>query len=244
MDSNSNQPKPSLQSSLSLIEKAQELRWTLQLATAVLFADLLLAWRTGTGILHWSIQTDHLLANSGFLLVSVLGYGVLMSVVIPLIGESVRRLVWDLLIAIPWPRWMQNERDYRRPVGGVLPSELKKYAYQKDDRALLDIVASHQELERKSIVESLAAGQIVFSVLLVGFLNYFPGLLGIQAPTLLNEMKATFGHAGEFAIAGALICGFLAMKVMWFSVEPMRWIDYPPLYEELEKARKEQHLVK
>ena len=217
----------------------------MQLATAVLFADLVLAWRTGTGIVHWSIQADQLLANSGFLLVSVLGYGVLMSIVMPLAGDFVWRLVWDLLIAIPWPPWMRTDRDYRRPAGGVLPSELKKYADQKDYLALLDIVAAHEKLEKKSIVESLAAGQIAFSVLVVGFFNYFPGLLGIQAPTLLNEMKATFGHAGEFAIAGALILGLLAMKAMWFPVEPIRWIDYPPLYNKLEKARwEEQRLIK
>ncbi|ASJ24279.1 hypothetical protein [Laribacter hongkongensis] len=244
MDSGSNQSKPSLPSGLSLIEKAQELKWTLQLATAVLFADLLLAWRTGTGIVHWTIQVDHLLANSGFLLVSVLAYGVLMSIIIPLAGEFVRQLAWDLLIAIPWPRWMQNERDDRRPVGTVLPSELKNHAYQKGDRTLLDIVASHQDLERKSIIESLAAGQIVFSVLVIGFFNYFPGLLGIHAVTLLNEVEATFDRAGEFAIAGALLLGLLAMKAMWFSVKSLRWIDYPPLYEELEKARREQRLIK
>ena len=58
MDSNANQPKPTLSSGLSLIEKAQELRWTLQLATAVLFADLVLVWRTGKGLAHWSIQSD------------------------------------------------------------------------------------------------------------------------------------------------------------------------------------------
>lgn len=244
MDSKGNEPKPSLPSGLSLIEKAQELRWTLQLATAVLFADLILAWRTGTGIVHWSIQADHLLANSGFLLVSVLGYGVLMSIVMPLAAEIFRQLGWQLLIAIPWPRWMQKERDYSRPRGGVLPSELREYAYKAEDRTLLDIVAAHQEREQKSISENLAAGQMVFSFLVLGLFNYFPGIIGIRAVTLLNEVPTTFGQVGELAIVGALLIAILAMKAMWFSVEPMRWIDYPPLYEELEKARREQRLVK
>lgn len=239
MDSSGNRPKPSLPSGLSLIEKAQELRWTLQLGTAILFADLVLVWRTGMGIAHWSIQADHLLENSGFLLVSILGYGVLMSVVMPLTGEFIRRLVWELLIVIPWPRWLQTERDYRRPAGCVLPSELLDYAYQKDDRALLDIVVAHREREKKSIVESLAAGQMVFSVLALGFLNYFPGMLGVHAMTLLNQVPTTFGRVGELAIFGALLIGILAIKAMWFSVEPMTWIDYPPLYDDLEKARRE-----
>jgi len=243
MDSSSNQPKPSLPSGLSLIEKAQELRWTLQLATAVLFADLVLAWRTGKGVAHWSVQTDQLFANSGLLLVSVLGFGILMSIVMPLVAELFRQLGWQLLIAIPWPRWMQNERDDRRPAGGVLPSELRNHAYKKNDRALLDIVTAHQEREKKSIAKNLAAGQMAFSVLTLGVFDYFPRLLNIQAVTLLNEIPVIFGRTAELALVAALMLALAAIKVSWFSVEALKWIDYPPLYDELEKVRKSNQIT-
>lgn len=244
MDSSSNQPKPSLPSGLSLIEKAQELRWTLQLATAVLFADLVLVWRTGKGVAHWSIQADLLLSNSGFLLVSILGFGILMSIVVPLAAELFRRMGWQLLISIPWPNWMQTERDYRRPVGGVRPSELRDYAYKKDDRTLLDIVTAHQEKEQKTIAENLSAGQMVFGVLALGLADYFPGILGIHAATLLREIPATFNSVGELAMAVAFLMALVAIKATWFSMDALDWIDYPPLYEEIERARREQREIR
>jgi hypothetical protein len=240
MDSNANQPKPTLSSGLSLIEKAQELRWTLQLATAVLFADLVLVWRTGKGLAHWSIQADVLLANSGFVLVSILFFGILMSIVIPLAAEFFRSVGWWLLTSIPWPSWMQTDRDYSRPVGGVSPSELRDYAYKNDDRFLLDIVAAHKDKEKKSISENLAAGQIVFGVLALGLANYFPSVLGIHAVTLLREVPATFNSVGELAIAVAFLLALLAIKTTWFSIDALDWIEYPPLYGEIESARRER----
>lgn len=240
MELSGNSSKPSLPSGLSLIERAQELRWTMQLATAVLFTDLVLAWHTGKGIAHWSLQTDLLLANSGFVIVSVLAFGVLMSVVMPLAAEVFRQLGWQLLINIPWPSWMRTEHDYRRPAGCVLPNELRAYAYRRDDRALLDIVDAHNEKKKKVIAENLSTGQMVFAVLSLGFVDYFPGLLGINAATLLREIPATFSGAGELAIAVALLMALVAMKVTWFSMTAPDWIDYPPLYEEIERSRRAQ----
>lgn len=241
MNPSSNQPKPSLPPGLSLIEKAQELRWTLQLATAVLFADLVLVWRTGNGVAHWSIQADLLLANSGFVLVAVLAFGILMSVVMPLAAELFRQLGWQLLIGIPWPSWMQQtERDYRRPAGCVLPGELRDYAYKKDDHALLDIVTAHQERERKTIAENISAGQMVFAVLALGLTDYFPGLFGIHSATLLREIPATFNSVGELAMAVAFLMALVAIKATWFSKDALNWIDYPPLYDEIERARRER----
>lgn len=240
---NAHDPKPSLPSGLALIEKAQELRWTLQLAAAVLFADLVLAWRTGKGIAHWSAETDVLLANSGFLLVSALGFGVLMSIVMPLVAEFFRQVGWWLLIEMPLPDWMRVQQDYRRPVGAVLPGELRAYACRNNDRALLEMVSAHEEKRRKSIAEQLTAGQITFAVLVLGIVDFFPRLLGFEASTLLIEVPATFGPVGTHALVLAFVLGLLGLRLAWYTASPPSWIDYPPLYEELEKKRRERRLA-
>ena len=71
--------KHTLTSVLAIIEKIHELRWTLHLAMVVLFADLVLVWGSGRGIIHWSASADQLLANAGLLITGVFAFGVLMS---------------------------------------------------------------------------------------------------------------------------------------------------------------------
>ena len=83
----------------AIVEKIHELRWTLHLAMVVLFADLILVWRSGQGIIHWSASADQLLANAGLLITGVLAFGVLMSLVMPLLGLVVRWLLWELNMA-------------------------------------------------------------------------------------------------------------------------------------------------
>src|SRR5687768_11172937 len=89
--------KPSFSSGLTIIEKAQEIRWTLRLGVAVMFADLLLVWKTGSGITDWSASADQLLANSGSLIAGLLAFSVLISIILPIVGEIFRRLVWELI---------------------------------------------------------------------------------------------------------------------------------------------------
>lgn len=167
-----------------------------------------------------------------------------MSIAVPLAAEMVRRVGWQLLLSITWPGWMQSDPNCRRPVGGVLPGELSKHVYKRGDRALLDIVAEHRKREMKSLTEKISAGQMVFAVLALGFLDYFPDFLGIPAETLLREVPRTFGTVGELAIEGALLLALAAIKVTWFSVDELPWIDYPPLYDEIEKARIERGHLK
>lgn len=240
MDPTGNPQKISLSAGLSLIEKAQELRWTIELATAVLFADLVLAWRTGQGIVHWSIQADQLLANTGFVLVSVLAYGVLKSAVVPLAAEFFRNLLWLLLVSFPWPQWLRTKRDNSRPVGGVLPSELQDYAYKKNDPALLAIYSAHQKKKTAEVANELSAGQSVFGVLTLGFANYFPSWLGVNGITLLREFSTTFTSVSESALWIALCFGLVAIKMTWFSPSELDWIHYPPLYEEIQRRRRQQ----
>lgn len=239
MDSNT-QPgsKPSLPSGLALIEKAQELRWTLQLAAAILFVDLILLWRTGKDITQWSVRTDQLFANSGFVLVSVLAFGIFMSVLMPLISELVRWLIWEFLIEIPWPSWMQTDIDYKRPLNGVSYYELRDHAHQKNDYSLLEIANKHEQEQKANLVSNLSAGQLVCSVLLLGVLDFNPNWIGLTGVSMLREVPLVFERFGEPTLAGGFILAAFAIKITWFERKPPAWITYKPLYDEIEEKRR------
>jgi hypothetical protein len=239
MDTNNHtETKPSIPSGLALIEKAQELRWTLQLAAAVLFADLVFVWHSGQGIIQWSVRTDQLLANSGFVLVSVLVFGLLMSIVIPLVAEIFRWIGWELLINIPWPSWMKTDIDYRRPLNGVSSHELRDHAHQKNDHRLWEIADAHEQRQKANLVSNLAAGQLAFSILLLALLDFKPGLIGLTGVTMLKEVTLAFGQLGELALAGGAILAAMAIKKTWFEMAPPTWISYKPLYDEIEEKRR------
>jgi Pentapeptide repeats (8 copies) len=84
---------------LAILEKVSEWRWTLQLAQAVLFADLALLWWTGHGMLE-SASPDELLGNSGILAVHLLVFGVLVSIALLSVGIFFAVLIWKVRVRV------------------------------------------------------------------------------------------------------------------------------------------------
>jgi len=238
MDENTSPDKPSLSSGLTLIEKAREIRWTLQLASAVLFADLFLVWRTDRDISQWSFQSDQILADAGLLVVAVLIFGVLMSIVMPLGTEIARQLGWQLLIHVPRPNWMRAARDFSRPIGAVLPGELYRYASKAKDPMALDVYRLHLQKQQAKVASDLAFGQLVFSTLLIGLIDFYADRIGLSGTTLLQHAVATHGSAVEYVLALGVILALLAIKVTWFAFDGPDWIIYPALYDEIEQKRR------
>ncbi|MBI5926447.1 MAG: hypothetical protein HY836_12730 [Aquabacterium sp.] len=241
MDTNTPPPKPSLPAGLSLIEKAQELRWTLQLSVGVLFADLVLVHYTGQNISHWSTSADQLLSNSGFLVTSLLMFGVLMSIVMPLSAELCRQIGWQLIIHVPWPDWMRTTRDYQRPSGKVYPDELHRHALEKSDKLLLDIYTMHNQKQAEGNAAKLATAQAIFSVVVLSAANYFADCFGMQGATLLQSAATTLGEYGELIGTVGGLFAFAAVKAAWYPAGSSDWIYYPPLYREIMEERKKNH---
>ena len=239
MDQNKDsQPKPALPSGWALIEKAQELHWTLQLAVAVLFADMVLVWHTGHGIAQWSTSIDRLLADSGVLVTGILAFGVLMSIVMPLAGTLCRWVVWLLQFEIPWPNWMRRQRDYRRQPGMVWAIELLDHALEKGDKLLLDMHSAHEQKRSAEEAAKLVTGQAIFSVLVLGAINYFAPALGINGTTLIQTLAELLGQSAGIVLAAGLWLAILLLKEAWFSDKDLDWIYYPPLYEEIEEKNR------
>lgn len=234
MDQNGDTPlRQTFASGWDIIEKIHQLRWTLHLAMVVLFADLVLVWRDGRGIIHWSTSADQLLAHAGLLITGVLAFGVLMSLVMPLFGWVVRWLLFELI----W-RITENNIDNPHDRGQVTPVELHAYAWRKKDKLLLDIYEAHQQKKWARISEKLANGQMVFSVLVLAALDfYLADWFGIQGITVLQAL-ALLGKLGQYALfIGVLLAG-AALWWAWFTEDGPDGIDCPPVYEEIEERQK------
>lgn len=221
--------KPALGSGVGLLERVQERRWTLKLAAAVLYGDLVLVWRTGQGIIDWSASTDQLLANSGFLVVSVTVFGLLMSIGMPALAGIVKTLAMD--VASHLPSWTDAEKRFRQPMGCVRPWEVRKHALETSDKLLLDLHAAHESKHTENDRAMAATGQVAFSLLLLGILDTFPFLLGLQGNTLLQSISSSFGSTGDVGLLVGLLFTLGTLKWAWLSDHEPGWIYHPPLYE-------------
>jgi len=226
-------PKPTALTGLTIIEKVSEVRWTLQLAQAVLFADLALLWKTGHGILEWSASTDQLLGNSGILVVSLIVFGVFASIVLPVVGMLFRTLAWQLIINLPIPQWLQTERDYTRKFGSVRPIELLNLALKENSAFLFGIYKEHSQKQTKEQVAQLEAGNLIFAVLVLATANMAANWLGLSGISLIAELCSALGEQANLVLAVAAFMTFIALKWTWFSDWDSGWIYYPPLAKRL-----------
>lgn len=236
MDQNGDTPRQQTFTSVwAIIEKMHELRWTLHLAMAVLFADLVLVWRGERGIIHWSTSADQLLANAGLLITGVLAFGALMSFVMPLafwIFQQIGSILY------PYLSWMQTERDYEPSYGNVFPTKLRDHALEKGDKLLLDIYEAHEQKQIARFLDELAAGKMMFSFLMLAFLDYYLlDWIGIQGTTVLQALAFLLGEPA--LTIGSLLVFAAVIRLAWFTEYSSGWIYYPPLYkEQCEEQRK------
>jgi hypothetical protein len=220
----------------AIIEKIHELRWTLHLAVVVLFADLVLVWRSGRGIIHWSASADQLMANAGLLITGVLAFGVLMSFVMPMFGWIVRCLLSELI----W-RLKENDIDNPHDRGQVRPYELRDHALKKGDKLLLDIYEAHEQKKRAVSLEKLAYGQMLFAVLVLAFLDfYLADWFGIQGTTVLQALAALLGISAPLVLFSGVLLAGSGLWWAWFPEDGPDGIYYPPLCEEIKEQREKQ----
>lgn len=235
--------RPSLPSIFTIVEKAQELRWTLQISTIVLFADLMLTLRTGAGITHWSMRTDQLLANSGVLLTAVLAFCVLMSIVFPLADYVCHQLLVVVVYSLPWPRWMYRQQDRSRPRDMVTSNELRDHAVDTCNDAFLERCDAHRQMWFAANTERWAMGRVVFSALVLAFIDYFARVFGIGGVTVLQNFALTLGQSGEFILAAGAMLGCMSLISLWFPETDDQWINYPPLYEKIVHEEMQARMV-
>lgn len=216
----------------TIFEKVSELRWVLQFAIFLLFADLAMLGKTGRGIIEWSASTEQLLSNAGTLAVSLLMFGLFVSIILPVLIELVRRLTITLVI-YGTPQFLRRERVYTREVGYVRPYELHERALKENSSFLLGIYREHREENEKSRVARLETGGLIFTVLLLAISDFMPHALGMHGMSLIQETGVKLGEQGGVILFYAALASFASLMWTWFTGWGEGWIYYPPLYEEI-----------
>lgn len=218
---------------LALVEKISDIPWVMQLAQIVFFVDLALLWKTGHGISESSITVDQLLRHSGLLVAGLLILGVMVSVVLPIFGEVARFLVGLL----PIPKWLQTDRDYRRPNGCVFPHELLDLALKGNSSFLLDLYQEHEEKKEAERLAQFKSGRLIFSALILALLDFEVAQHGMGA-SFLGEIYSVLGNYGGITLLMLVLWAIFGLKWAWFSGFDSGWIYYPPLCDEIEKEQR------
>jgi hypothetical protein len=230
--------KPPFKSAFDILEKIQELRWVMQLGCAVLFADILMIWRTGSGIKNWSASTESLLNNAGQLVIGTLGYGLLTTFILPIISSILVALLWQIVFSFPAIGSLISESTPSIREGFLRSGTLKKHALEKKDSFLLDIFNNHAAQKKRELKETNAFAAIVFAALTLALANYY---FDANGQSLTSEFLKEFGNWANacFAIGSFFALGIL--KHSWLtSNNQSDWIYYPSLAEELHPKSKLQ----
>lgn len=224
---------PTAAEGLGIIEKASEIRWVLQFACAVFFADLAMLWKTGHGIVEWTTSTDQLLNNTGTLAVSLLAFGVLVAIILPLLGE-LSRLLLVLTVIYGTPKWLHQEPDYTRKVGYVRPYELHELALQENSQFLHGMYQEHCEKREKERVARLETGSLIIAALLMVIADWCSLWLGLSGMSVIEGLRSQLTGQQELLVLLFVAClSFFSLKWAWFSGWGEDWIYYPPLYEKI-----------
>lgn len=224
---------PAAPDGIAIIEKASELRWVLQFASAVFFADLAMLWKTGHGIVEWTTNTDQLLNNTGILAVSLLAFGVLVAIVLPILSELLRLLMIPVVI-YGTPRWLREEGGYTREVGYVRPNELHDFALKENSQFLLGICQEHCDQKTKERVARLETGSLIIAALLLAIVDLGSQWLGLSGMSIIAGFRSQLtGQQGMLILFFVALLTFFSLRWAWFSGWGEGWIYYPPLYEKI-----------
>ncbi|MFG0410036.1 hypothetical protein [Pseudomonas sp. FYR_11] len=224
--------------SLSWLERAWEVQWALRLACGVLFLDLAQLLWTGQGLMAWSKHSDGLLQDLAFLAVTLAGFALVMSLVLPMLGAIVRWIGWEVITLLPSVQFSAEEHR-GRPLGYVAERDLLELALRENNSFLLDWYHRHvtRRQEQDAFMQTL--GDLVFGCLVLAMLDGALPLIGTGDDSLIaSAMAALQDHVAPVVLA-VLAGGLLLLKRVWFPSYTTHWIYYPPLDLELrEKVRK------
>lgn len=225
---------------MSLLDRATEFRFCLLFVALILTTDIYFGWAYGANILTFD-WTAIKARNFGELLLVLAGFFLYMGLLSPFIQYVFDKIVSALYYSNAAQKLRTDTESSRRPSYGMVT------AYALRDRALRENNAFEYKLytdarHRWARIDE-EEGQIARVSFSCG------GLLLVDACTqksivrwLWQATPTTFHGFATWIVP--LVVAFLFiypwLSYAWSDRYAVRWIDYPPLAEELERKRREQ----
>lgn len=221
----------------SFFERAHEPQWVGRLAMAVLFADIVLVSRTGSGIRHWAFDGAAILLNAGMLLVGALALGILSAFVLPVANVFLQQVV--LVLHSVLSSWLKTDRvDHRVPLNCVHSSQFHEHVLRTKDPVLWEVWKDHAAQRRRRGWSPLAATQLPFSIWVLACADLLLPGFGVQGQTLLIDVAATLGEQGSWIFGSVLAISLWGLCSVWCTSSDGDYVYYPPLYEEIQSRRR------
>ena|GEM_PF-1326312 len=187
----------------SFFEKVQEPQWVSRLAMAVLFSDIVLIWRTGTGIRHWAFDGTAILLHAGEVLVGLLALGILSAFLLPVAHVLSQVLVCMLYEYLP-NGLKSDRRSSDLPLNCVHSSSFYEHVLRTRDPVLWDVWKDHVAQRRRQQSAPLASA-LPFSLLVLATVDFLLPSFGAQGNTLLFDGAAMIGAQGPWFLGSLLL---------------------------------------
>lgn len=225
---------------LSLLDKASQLQWMLQILSLTLFLDCALVLTRGQNVLTYAWEQFSWSASFGLIVVGVVAYSVLISVVIPIADVALGKMVETLHIAYPVFD-SHDPHKYTRSQHQVTPYELHEYAdRQQSDYAL----AKYKEYVANRERTSDTAAQLArLALQTFAFLITNVSLGASGSDSLFKH--ALMSLDVEWVTMVTLMAGILLTGLWlayWCRSMPFGWIYFAPLYDEIEAKRRAERM--
>lgn len=222
---------------LSLLEKANEFQWTIQILSVALFVDSTLCVFAGKNILTYPWEKFQWPRMLGAIIVTALAYSVLASLVLPvaeaLVGQFIRTIYYSFLSSL-----FSDSDSYKRHKNKVYFWELHEHADESQSTYALARYKEWEASAKKINDEIFQLGRISFRALALLLANIYYSTA--EHPSTIFTL-ATHVNSDAFIVFisfAILILFGLGCRSWCRSGFPTNWVTYAPLYNQIEEKRR------
>lgn len=233
------QSKTAISQLISILDRAWDTRWAIQLIQLVLFLDLAMLVAGQPGLLGWDSGSTPVLDNLNFVIVTLAAFTVYAAFMTPMLSFLARAT----LLVIPGIFHILPTENHEQPYNHVSISEYGKEAFRLNKK---DMIIFHQEMlknERDSMLSQRQAGNVIFGTAIIIGINAFPAKLQIDPPTTLLQTFISFAGIDVSLMIGSVlaIALWIAITTAWFY-HPATWIEQHRLYLDQQKAKRAERM--
>ncbi|WP_313053418.1 hypothetical protein [Pseudomonas lopnurensis] len=217
--------RTSLAGMLGVIEKAWELVWATRIICIALFLDSALLIYPGGGLLAWATGGEPAL-NLGWLAIAMTVFCLLAVYGFPAIIFLLKSVAIWLDGVLPGPS-QQNPRSR----GRVPADELLDLALKEQSEFLLEWHERNRNARDSSMEQSLAFGDLLATMLLLGLADYAIGTWVSDQPSLMSAFAGLGGMVESLLVVWLLFITCVVNKI--WTADWGNYIYYPPLAQKL-----------